>query len=116
MKGRIFGIGERYEFESGAGATLGQSVMKYPETIVIRRGIIEARVDVTHRVEVLMFNFSIEQQFRINERFFVGLNATYRTTFQERHVLERRVNFDNGYSFISGIRSVATCLQIGYIF
>lgn len=118
VKERILRIGEKYSLHSSLGATFGQSVFKYPETLVIEKGVILQQEQVTRRVEVWMLNVGIEQRFKVTEHFFIGLNAAFRTTFGEKHVLSRVINFDYGtISSTSGIRSVSNVnLVVGTIF
>lgn len=118
MKLRLFERGSRYEFKLGAGAALGYSVFKYPETIFIRRGIIEQREDTVHRVGVVMPMLGIDNKIKVTDQIFVSLSLNLRVSFEEQHILERVILYENGRSSsTSGISAMMNAaLQVGHVF
>lgn len=69
LKYRLIGGGNVYQLKGTAGASLAQSVFHYPETLVINRGIIEQREDVTQKVETPMFLLGIDNHFSIYQAY-----------------------------------------------
>ncbi|MCW5922289.1 MAG: hypothetical protein KIS77_08100 [Saprospiraceae bacterium] len=118
LRGRVLSVGEKYALKLGAGVSAGQAVLRYPKTLFINRGIIEQRVNDTHRAEAILFNFGIDNDFTINPRFVITLRGIFRTTFSEKHILSRVVNYENGTSSsTSGILNVpSVMISFGYLF
>ncbi len=118
LKHRIVKRGERFEIKGSLGGSLAQSVFQYPEDIYINRGIIEQQNVVSRKVAVGMLLLGLENYVYLTDRFFLNLNLMVRTTFKERSILTREIEFHNNFSSeTSGILNVPNLnLQLGYQF
>lgn len=119
LKYRLFKLYDRYEMKALIGGTLAQSRFNYPARVVINRGVIEERIDVQRNSTIGLMLFGLENNVYISDRFIIGLNVIFRTTFYEKHRITREIIIKDELkgSATSGILNVANMnLQFGYLF
>jgi hypothetical protein len=112
----FFPVEQRNDLKFGIGLAYAQAILDYPVDVFIRKGIVETSVIEPYTRYALMMNFVLENDFHLNDRWIAGIKATFRTTFSEKDVLERTINYPDGFqSSTSGIlNNAGITARIGY--